>query len=84
MADMDDTFQVEMRRRSRQVAGINGRSGTQELSMIRHSIRQQSGVVTQPSRLGNPARVRGAIPMDWQVKWEGQEKALATFAPRIP
>jgi hypothetical protein len=59
MADMDDTFQVEMRRQSRQVVGINGRSGT-------------------------PARVRGAIRMDWQVKWGGQEKALATFAPRIP
>jgi hypothetical protein len=40
--------------------------------LIRHSIRQQSGVVTQPPRLGNPlgnpVQGCGAIPMDRQVK----------------
>ena len=41
-------------------------------SVIRHSIRQQSGVVAQPPRLGNPlgnpVQGCGAIPMDRQVK----------------
>jgi hypothetical protein len=64
------------------VAGYSRLMGVNEEGTLTALKRQQSGVVAQRSRHGYRAQARG--PMVRQVKWEEQEKALATVALRVP